>query len=269
MSTPHCERLLELLADRAVEGLTEAEAAELARIERELGVRATEALEATAGEVSACAAGEALPASLRSRLEAMAAERGGARPALRLTGAGAGARSGPMLRARDGTGGLIIGRLGWVAAAACLLLAAVAWMGRPGAIDPAKERREILAAGQATWAWSAWTPNEIAGAATVRGDVVWSGERQGGVMRFAGLPANASGKSVYQLWIIDADRPDEPPVDGGVFTVEPGQSEVLVPFKARVRVGAPAAFAVTEEKPGGVIVSKQERRVVIATPPRT
>lgn len=268
MSTPHCERLLELLADRAVEGLTEAEAAELAQIERELGVRATEALEATAGEVAACAADEPLPASLRARLETMAAERvGGARPALKLTGQAE--RSGPMLRTREGTSGLFIGRLGWVAAAACLLLAAVAWMGRPGAIDPARERREILAAGVGTWAWSAWTPNEIAGAATVQGDVVWSGERQGGVMRFAGLPANPAGKSVYQLWIIDAERPDEPPVDGGVFTVEAGQREVLVPFRARVRVGAPAAFAVTEEKPGGVIVSKQERRVVIATPPRT
>ena len=40
--------------------------------------------------------------------------------------------------------------------------------------------------------------------------------------------------------------------------------EVIVPIRASLPVGAPLAFAVTIERPGGVVVSDRSRVVVIA-----
>jgi hypothetical protein len=48
-----------------------------------------------------------------------------------------------------------------------------------------------------------------------------------------------------------------------VFDVTPG-GEVVIPITARVPVQAPTLFAVTVERPGGVVVSKRERIVVTA-----
>jgi hypothetical protein len=41
-----------------------------------------------------------------------------------------------------------------------------------------------------------------------------------------------------------------------------------VPITARVRVGKPVLFAVTIERPGGVVVSAREHIVVLAKPRR-
>ena len=53
-------------------------------------------------------------------------------------------------------------------------------------------------------------------------------------------------------------------VDGGVFDVG-ANGEVVVPIHAHVAAGTPKLFAVTVERPGGVVVSKRERIVVAAT----
>ena len=86
------------------------------------------------------------------------------------------------------------------------------------------------------------------------GDVVWSDRKQEGYMRFRGLPSNDPTKTQYQLWIVDPSR-DERPVDGGVFDVAPGTSEVVVPIDSKLLVNGPKAFVLTSEKPGGVVVS--------------
>lgn len=100
---------------------------------------------------------------------------------------------------------------------------------------------------------------------SVSGDVVWSSSYQKGFMRLIGLPINDPLQEQYQLWIIDPLRDDEP-VDGGVFDIsQPG--EVIVPIQAKLRVTKPAAFAITIEKPGGVVVSKQERLPLLAVVP--
>lgn len=100
---------------------------------------------------------------------------------------------------------------------------------------------------------------------SVSGDVVWSSSYQKGFMRLVGLPINDPLQEQYQLWIIDPLRDDEP-VDGGVFDIsQPG--EVIVPIQAKLRVTKPAAFAITIEKPGGVVVSKQERLPLLAVVP--
>ena len=43
--------------------------------------------------------------------------------------------------------------------------------------------------------------------------------------------------------------------------------DVIVPFRAKLPVGKPAAFVVTMEQPGGVVVSKQERVMALAKVP--
>jgi anti-sigma-K factor RskA len=152
----------------------------------------------------------------------------------------------------------------WLAAAACLLVAggAVWWALRKDRVAPADDSRaSLVASGEAqTIAWTA-TPDPAATGAT--GDVVWSQARQAGYMRFVGLAPNDPREYQYQLWIFDKDRDQAFPVDGGVFDVT-STGEVIVPIAAKLHVGEATLFAVTIERPGGVVVSKRERIVVTA-----
>jgi hypothetical protein len=109
----------------------------------------------------------------------------------------------------------------------------------------------------------AWSATEDPNAKGASGDVVWSSEKHTGFMRIAGLAVNDATQLQYQLWIFDADRPEATPVDGGVFDISV-TGEVIVPIDAKISVGKPVLFAVTVEKPGGVVVSKRERIVLAA-----
>ncbi len=153
---------------------------------------------------------------------------------------------------------------GWAVAA---LLLITLWIGRPGpdagpgpAPPTLAESRAALIADAGTlqldWAPSAWADFE-----GVRGDVSWNDERQEGYLRLVGMPVNDPLLSQYQLWIVDPGR-DEEPVDGGVFDIPPGASEVIVPISAKLAVDRPAAFAITRERPGGVVVSEGPLLVV-------
>jgi anti-sigma-K factor RskA len=101
-------------------------------------------------------------------------------------------------------------------------------------------------------------------AAGVSGDVVWDPVTQQGYLRFVGLPKNDPQVHQYQLWIFDATRDKRYPVDGGVFDVPANATEVLVPIHAAITVRMAKAFAVTVEKPGGVVVSGREHILVLA-----
>ncbi len=169
----------------------------------------------------------------------------------------------------------------WLVAAAAVLLAVASWARKPAEVvtvtppapadaapvlTGASQREALLALpGTARVDWK--TTKDEAGS-QASGDVVWHAGVQKGVMRFAGLAPNDSKRSQYQLWIFDETRGDEPPIDGGVFDIGPS-GELLVPFAAKLPVGKAKLFAVTVEKPGGVVVSKRERIVVTATPPAT
>ena len=96
----------------------------------------------------------------------------------------------------------------------------------------------------------------------VAGDVVWNDAQQEGYMRLRGLPVNDPTRAQYQLWIVDPAR-DKHPVDGGVFDVAEGD-EILVPIRAALRVDRPAAFVLTLEQPGGVVVSDGPHLVLAA-----
>ncbi len=102
-------------------------------------------------------------------------------------------------------------------------------------------------------------------AAAVTGDVVWSNSAQARFMSFVGLPINDPTLEQYQLWIIDPSRDDEP-IDGGVFNIT-SRGQSIVPIQAKLTVGQPKAFAITIVKPGGVVVSTQERLPLLAMVP--
>jgi len=95
------------------------------------------------------------------------------------------------------------------------------------------------------------------------GTVVWSDELQEGYMSLTNLPANNPGTNQYQLWIVDPTR-DEKPVDGGVFDIPPGDGTTIIPIRNPLVITNPKAFVITLEKPGGVVVSKQEVVVALA-----
>ena len=82
-------------------------------------------------------------------------------------------------------------------------------------------------------------------------------------MKFSGLPVNDKDKETYQLWIFDEAQGDETPVDGGVFDISK-EGEVIVPIDAKIAVTGAKMFAVTVERPGGVVVSKREKIVALA-----
>lgn len=152
----------------------------------------------------------------------------------------------------------------WFAAAACLLLAlfAVLRPWSPSARSPSDERTKLIASAKDAVVVP-WTATNDPSGPTPSGDVVWSNSAQKGFMRFKGVAPNDPKATQYQLWIFDADQDEKFPIDGGVFDVRAGV-EIVVPIQAKIGVKKPTMFAVTVEKPGGVVVSKREHIVVLA-----
>ena len=109
-----------------------------------------------------------------------------------------------------------------------------------------------------------WAPGNVKELKEIAGDVVWSDEKQKGYMRFRGLPANDKTKETYQLWIFDKVQDKATPIDGGTFDVD-ASGEIVIPIDAKLRAVEPGMFAVTVERPGGVVVSKREKIVALAT----
>ena len=117
------------------------------------------------------------------------------------------------------------------------------------------EARDVV---HAPWA------SDQEGYESVAGEVIWSDSKQCGFMRLSALPVNDPKVAQYQLWIVDPDR-DKNPVDGGVFNITDALHEVLVPIDAKLNVSRPTVFAITLEKPGGVVVSDGPLLVIAAT----
>ena len=166
-----------------------------------------------------------------------------------------------------------VGRGLWLALAASVVVAAGGWLlagrqllgGSPTPVQPYQIREQVAARSDAvTIPWSDWSDADVrAEVEGVTGEVVWSDQAQSGVMRLVGLP-HIPG-SVYQLWIIDAERGMSQRVSGAIFTA--GDKETWVEIEPRIGISRAAAFAVTIEQPGGTWVSDMSRRVVIAARP--
>ena len=256
------ERLLDLLAARATEGLSEEESRELDRALREVTDVGADDLDlaAAAADLAFDAVStddEEMPEALKQRVLEQAHTRlsspaSGRAEALQPSIT-------PFRRPETRKRGPLDTRyLGWYAAAAMLLLAL--WAPWSPESEPPKptptlaEQRLLLIENAADVIQVAWATPEIADYAQVEGDVVWSNERQAGFMRLSGLPANRSATEQYQLWIVDPSR-DERPIDGGVFDIPAGVDEVIVPIDAKLRAADPRVFAITLEQSGGVVVS--------------
>lgn len=158
---------------------------------------------------------------------------------------------------------------GWaVAAVLALLLVAVTVFKQPEPAPPIEivlspaDARDDLLTNAADLVKTAFTGTEAY--AGMSGRVVWSDSRQEGYMTFSNLEANDPTSKQYQLWIVDPTR-DEKPVDGGVFDIPAVAGEVVIPIDNPLMVNNPAAFVITLEQPGGVVVSKQETVVALAT----
>jgi len=151
----------------------------------------------------------------------------------------------------------------WMIAAACLVVSFVTLTSNrnPTPEDLGQKRAQLMSSAKDVieLKWSDG-PTAIAGAG---GDIVWSPQRQQGFMRFRGLPVNEPTVEQYQLWIFDKNQSEKTPVDGGVFDIRPGQ-EAIIPIQSKLHVRDAYLFAVTIEKPGGVVVSSRERLPLIA-----
>lgn len=156
--------------------------------------------------------------------------------------------------------------IAWLACLAATIMAISFWQRPVPKIDQGSTpvwTRESLMASAKDVIQVSWSDGKTPLQQKVTGDVVWSNQLQRGFMRFVGMPMNEPTVEQYQLWIIDPSRDDEP-IDGGVFNISTS-GEAIVPIQAKLLVNRPQAFAITIEKPGGVVVSTQERLPLIAT----
>ena len=167
------------------------------------------------------------------------------------------------------------GWLGWAAAAAASIALVISLVvprgeyrvGPPPTPTP-EERPDIRQQRQRLMASAGVIKAELKGGnmtetAKISGDVVWSDAEQAGYVRLNGLPVNDKAKETYQLWIYDETQDKKTPIDGGVFDIT-SQGEVIIPIDAKLKAKNPSTFAITVEKPGGVVVSKGEKVAALA-----
>jgi anti-sigma-K factor RskA len=295
-------RLVELLVQRAVDGLNSSERAELKRLLTEEKYDDAGRFEYTAAALLLAGdvenhAPEEMPDSLRDRLAAQAdafvassmsapaqprviSIAGRTRSTASVPGLGAPAASSrasrqPQPARKSSSYSSWQSKAGWFAAAASVVLAVAGWwprlqMGGDPAVQPPavastslEQERERLLARQGVLKRT-WQTTQDPAASGVTGDVVWDPSTQHGFLRFRGLQANNAKEQQYQLWIFDETRDERYPVDGGVFDIPPGKNEVIIPITAKLEIRDPTLFAVTIEKPGGSVVSSRDRIVVIA-----
>jgi hypothetical protein len=272
------DAVVDLLVKQVTEGLLPAEQRALDVLDSELVSEYRRDFERAAAAISLAGTTPwfAPPPALRQRLELEAAAFVAAANALPAGGAAATVlefKAPPSAAPRS-----FSGAAGWFAAAACLLLALFAWfrtptsgvapvaelhdLGRPPPPAPppptaAEERAALLAKAESLKVTLG--PTKDPAAEGLHADVVWDQATQQGFIRFVGLSPNDPRVQQYQIWIFDGVRDQRYPVDGGVFDMPAGAGEVVIPIHAGLRVGKPAAFAVTVEKPGGVVVSARDR----------
>jgi hypothetical protein len=289
------EATADLLIKQVTEGLSPAEQRELDVLDSAVASEWLREIERAAAAITLAGSTDAgaLPAALAQRIASQAEQHfadmrhtsvptaaAADRKIADLEAARAAAsleRVPPAYASRNGT-------YGWLAAAACLVLAVFGWMRGPVettppavqllpaplvasvekpvvAPTPAEERAALLAKAESIKITLGGTKDP--GSAGMTGDVVWDPATQRGYMHFTGLAANDPSIHQYQIWIFDGTRDKRFPIDGGVFDVPANTNEVVIPIRAALMVRKPAAFAVSIEKPGGAVVSGREHIVAL------
>jgi hypothetical protein len=288
------EATVDLLIKQVTEGLSPEEQRALDVLDSAVASANLREFERAAAAISLAgsAHAEPLPAALAQRLarqadehfaaiaDAARGETAGGAKAAEVAAAPRAAATAPRPRAAARNGAY-----GWLAAAACLVLAVFAWnrsppppapvaavVAPPAAVIPpiakpaapmtaAEERAALLAKSDSLKITLGATKDPAA--AGVTGDVVWDPVTQRGFVRFVGLAPNDPAVHQYQLWIFDGGRDQRFPVDGGVFDIPANATEVVIPIHAALPVLSAKAFAVTVERPGGVVVSGRQHVVAL------
>ncbi len=150
--------------------------------------------------------------------------------------------------------------LGWIVAAACLLIAV--WNRWDHAFTPKEGLDRLLASKAVNIKINEKGTNKYP---DVQAKFYWSNEQQKGYVKLSGLAQNDPEKRQYQLWILDKKRKGQKVdrVDGGVFDVD-ADGTVIVPIDPKLKVFEPYGFAITREAPGGTVESDLSDVVVLA-----
>lgn len=280
MSQDRQELLIDLLAAKAVYGLSPAEQAELDALDQPNIDDELLALEMTAAAINMAALSDAepMPAHLYAKVQANAAEHFAPVHSTQIEHKAEVTR--PAIDESEDRGSMFgswFGWLGWAAAAAACIALAFVWfkpqppevavvaptpVQTPAPLSPAQQREQMMTAAAGVIK-ATWGPGNVKEMATMSGDIVWSDQKQAGYMRLQGLPVNDKSKETYQLWIFDKTQDAATPIDGGTFDVT-STGEVVIPIDAKLKAEGPTMFAITIEKPGGVVVSKREKVVALA-----
>lgn len=282
MFSPPPAELLDLLADRTLTGLDGQSTQRLNELLGEYPWVREDYLDDAAAELAVAfdevdGRSEPLPQGLadriKSEIDAIATESASPITAGRIS-----APATATDQSGSSTGWFAWG--GWVAAAAALVFSVMLWQQvQQPTRNPISTATQLVSWGEQhpdAVRWD-WAPGLVNPAEGVTGYVTFSPEAQEGFMMIKGLEPNDPRIEQYQLWIWDRERepdPDNPqplaenvhPVDGGVFNVN-DRGEVVIPMKLPLRVGAPYLFAVTVERPGGVVKSDKSSVPIIAGPP--
>ncbi len=271
MTDERHETLFDLLTKQAIEGLDNSESTQLKALAAELNYDTDDSFDLAASAVALAGIDEIepMPSNLMAKLSATADEMFGSVSVVEEAG-----DLQPTFEFEPKRS--FLGWLGWaVAAAACVALAVNIWFTRsqpqgptvaggptptasPAKPDMKAQFDEMMASPNMIKA--KWSP---AGAKDVSGEVVWSDAKQAGFMRFRGLPVNDATKEQYQLWIFENAKLEEHPKDGGVFDIT-ADGDVIIPIDAKLAAKDPKIFAITVEKPGGVVVSDRKKIAALA-----
>lgn len=240
------QRIEELLADRAVQGLSPVELEELDVLLAKFPETDVDEFDYAAATIElALHSGppEQMPTRLRESVESAAVSFLATRQHLKLSQNGS---TSPPARSSSARWKVFAP---WIIAAASLALAVIITL--PTRDAPLRVQRDALMS-QPNTVLVKWAPNDMG----VSGDVVWNADQQQGYLRFQGLGVNSPTDFQYQLWIFDAQRKfysDFTAVDGGVFDVASSTEEMIIPIDAKLDVFDPELFAITTEPPGGVV----------------
>ena len=275
------EKLRDLLADRATSGLSDEEARQL----EELLEGADSGMDAQSYELAAAAIAlaetriEPMPAGLEAKLARSAEEYfGSAKDDVHESIHEQPTQTFKWKEPKASRS--FFDWFGWAAAtAACIALAVTFFYNqnriselqakidqltpKPTPEETLAQKRDRLKADGGEITRAEWTKGNVKETEGVTGEVVWSDAKQQGYMTFRGLPVNDPNLQAYQLWMFEDANLEPYPKDGGVFNVT-AEGEVIIPINAKLRAVNPKAFAITVEKPGGVVVSDRSKIALLA-----
>jgi len=280
MTDAEKELLYDLLIKRVTEGLDPDEQKQLDQFDPQFVQLESRAIETTAAAIGVASLdAEPMPEHLVARIGA-SYPKAQAESAAEFDGGATIPSMAPVLTAEDifeqKPRRFVFAMLGWAAAVVLLVVLGVQFYSyrmnkqpEKTAVTPlpapsetatmAEQRDDLLRSAPDTIS-ATWAPGNMKDM-QVSGDIVWSDAKQAGYVRLRGLPPNDPTKTSYQLWIFDKSQ--DKPIDGGVFDVS-ANGEMILPVNAKLHAVKPGMFAITVEKPGGVVVSQKDKIATLA-----